>query len=218
MAYGEGMTKLSPCGDELICAVLDEFCPGAQSLLDLGCGRGDRLASLAERFPGCALAGVDCDGDMVEAARKKVSADIRLADAGALPFEGESFDVALCECSLSLFSQPERSLGEAHRVLKSGGVLILGDLYARLEIVPAPEQSCGGVIGAIYARGNIELMAEEAGFELLRYSDRSGDLAAMSAQMIFDGSFCDCLGPEGVGLLRRVKAGYGLWIFKKEET
>lgn len=216
MAYGETLTKLSPCDNELICSLVSEFDPMGGPVLDVGCGRGERLSALAERFPGRALAGIDRDADMVEMARANVKADIRPADAAALPFEEESFGLVLCECSLSLFDRPEKSLREMHRVLKREGVLLLGDIYGRLLPENVSGESSGGIIGRVYGRGNIELMAEEAGFELLRYTDRSGDLAAMAAQMIFDGS-CSCLDADTLRMLRRVKAGYGLWIFKKED-
>ncbi len=216
MAYGETMAKLSPCGDGLICETISEFCPRAGSVLDIGCGRGERLAALEKSFPGWLLAGVDMDGDMVELARGNTKADIHLASADALPFASGSFGLALCECSLSLFHEPEKSLGEMHRVLAPGGVLLLAELFTKLDCC---ESSVGGsgTIGRVYPKSRIEQMLHKAGFFLLYYEDRSGDLLSMAAQMIMDGSCAGCLGAEDFALLRRVKAGYGLWIFKKED-
>jgi len=205
MAYGENMKKLSPCGDELICDILRRYYPDASSLLDVGCGRGGRLGVLERAFPGCRFFGVDRDSDMAEQAKANTSADIRIASAEALPFPDGDFDAVLCECSLSLFASPEDSLREMHRVLHRGGVLILGELYARRTgSLPADG---GEVVGRIRPREELEKMAEEAGFVPTYFEDRSGDLAAMAAQMIFDGSFCDCLGADTVALLRKVKAG-----------
>ena len=217
MAYGEGLKKLSPCTDELIIENINRFCPGPSSVLDLGCGRGERLAALEKCFPKTALAGVDIDGDMLAAARENTGAELHLAAAEKLPFEGGRFCLALCECSLSLFSEPEKALVELYRVLKAGGVLLLGDIYGRLPLESA-NAGAGGIIGAVYGRGSIESMAAEAGFELMHYEDRSGDLTAMAAQMIFDGSLCGCMDTETLLTLRRVKAGYGLWMLKKEEN
>ena len=212
------MTKLSPCGNELIIEYINRFCPGADRALDLGCGRGERLGALGKRFPRMRLFGVDRDGDMLSLARWNTDASLHLSDAAGLPFGEECFDLALCECSLSLFAEPEKSLEELWRVLSPGGVLILGDIYAR--VLPEAGTVCRGegIIGAVYGRGNIESMAMDAGFELMHYDDRSGDLAAMAAQMIFDGGMCGCMDAETMAMLRRVKAGYGLWIFKKEES
>lgn len=216
MAYGEAMAKLSPCSDGLICEKISEFCPCAGSALDIGCGRGERLAALGKAFPGWLLAGVDRDCDMVKMARGNTKADIRLAGAEELPFASESFGLALCECSLSLFREPEKSLGEMHRVLVPGGVLLLAELYTKLDCC---ESSGGGngTIGKVYPKSRIEQMLHNAGFSLIHYEDRSGDLLSMAAQMIMDGSCAGCLGVEDFALLRRVKAGYGLWIFKKED-
>ena len=214
MAYGEKMRRLSPCPHGLILSLLEKYRPGLGGLLDIGCGRGERLAAVAEAYPGAYLAGLDSDPDMAALSRKY--ADVRIGDAESLPFEDESFDAGLCECSLSLFPQPEESLKEAFRVLKKGGVLILGELNTDLggrEYVEAPD---GEAVKRIFSPETIEKMAHGAGFVKKEFSDRSGELAAMAAQMIFDGSFCGCVGTESAKLLMKLKAGYGLWVFGKE--
>lgn len=209
------MQRLSPCSDELICAEIAALMPQVNSLLDVGCGRGERMKAIKESFQECGVFGVDSDEDMVSAASE--AGKVFLARAEALPFEDKSFELALCECSLSLFDNAEKALEEMARVLKAGGILISGELFALPgggDFIAAPD---GKAIGRIYSREKIELMAKKAGFRFLKFSDRSQDLAAMAAQMMLDGSFCECMGMETALLLRRIKARYGLWIFKKEE-
>jgi ubiquinone/menaquinone biosynthesis C-methylase UbiE len=64
-------------------------------VLDVGCGTGTHLARYAGR--GCAVAGVDRDPRMLERARGRLGPGAVLveADAGSLPFEDGSFDLAM---------------------------------------------------------------------------------------------------------------------------
>ena len=213
MAYGEKMQRLSPCSDELVCGYLAAFISDPKRILDVGCGRGERMKALSATFPQAKLFGVDADADMVKAASSV--AEVFHASAEELPFENESFPLALCECSLSLFTDAEKALAEMARVLENGGFLLVGELFASLDgkdYVSAPD---GEAIGKIYSGSMIEAMAKSAGFEMLSFSDRGEDLAAMAAQMLFDGSLCRCIGTETALLLRKIKVRYGLWIFKK---
>lgn len=209
------MQRLSPCSDELICSEIAEFAPNVNRVLDVGCGRGGRMNAIKERFPESEVFGVDSDEDMVNFARS--AGNVYHAKAENLPFEDKSFSLALCECSLSLFDDVQKALEEMARVLETGGILLLGELFAPEadgDFVSAPD---GNAVRRIYSRKMIERLAHNAGFGELKFSDRSEDLAAMAAQMLLDGSFCDCVGTETALLLRRIKARYGLWIFKKEE-
>ena len=207
------MRRLSPCGDELICAEIAAL-PGAKSILDVGCGRGGRMKAIKARFPESEVFGVDSDEDMANLARS--AGNVYHAKAENLPFEDESFSLALCECSLSLFDDARKALEEIARVLETGGILLLGELFAPEAVgdfVTAPD---GNALRRIYSRKKIEALLQNAGFKMLKFSDRSEDLAAMAAQMLFDGSFCDCVGEETALLLRKIKARYGLWIFEKK--
>ena len=52
MAYGEQMKKLSPCDSETVLLLLLDERPAPGALLDVGCGRGERLADCAAALPG----------------------------------------------------------------------------------------------------------------------------------------------------------------------
>ena len=69
MAYGEQMKKLSPCGSELVLSLLLDERPAPGTLLDVGCGRGERLADCAAALPGTRLCGIDSDEANAAAAR-----------------------------------------------------------------------------------------------------------------------------------------------------
>jgi SAM-dependent methyltransferase len=58
-------------------------------------------------------------------------------DAHALPFGAESFDAVVLHLILAVVSQPQRCLGEAARVLRPGGsVLVLDKFLGRGQFAP----------------------------------------------------------------------------------
>ena len=214
MAYGSAMKRLSPCSNELIGDEIAKINAAPKSILDIGCGRGERLIYLRGRFCDCRLAGLDFDEENAAASAANLpECDIRCCSAQEIPFADDSFDILLCECSFSLFDEAEKCLAEMKRVLRSGGFLLLADLCTDDGLIhSAPD---GEAIKKLYSRTVLESMAADAGFILKDYHDRRADLADMAAQMIFDGSFCSCVGENTAKMLFRLKAGYGLWIFEK---
>ena len=90
--------------------------PG-ERLLEVYCGRGERLARLGKR--GLDAVGLE-EADFLEAARKRVGqADlIREGRAEDLPFEENAFDLALMRLTLNLTPDPLTALAEAVRVTR----------------------------------------------------------------------------------------------------
>ena len=216
MAYGETMEKLNPCGDGEILALLGRYCPAPATLLDAGCGRGDRLRALAAAAPHTALYGLDRDGENAAAAAAACpAAEILCGDIAAPPWGDGTFDAVLCECTLSLTDDPAKSLERLARLLRHGGLLLLGDLCAPGGAAPLALDSSGGLRWLLF-RDWVETGAQAAGFRLLEYIDRREALLNMAAQMILDGSFCDCVGPAGAAALKAHRGGYGLWLLRKE--
>ena len=208
MAYGEMMRRLSPCGDEYVAGLVGD----AGSVLDVGCGRGDRLKYL-ERTGKKRLCGAEPDPENAALARSNCqAAEIAERSAASLPYPGGSFDAVLCECVLTLLDRPEEALAEMLRVLRPGGRLILSDLYSRAGTAWAEGD---GVIGRMYAREEMERLFACAGFERAGFEDKSGDMFAMAAQMILDGVFCECMSAGTAAALKKAKAGYGVWLLRK---
>lgn len=97
----------------------------------IGVGTGADLPLLP---PGCHAIGIDLSDEMLSRARLKASAlttDIRLTigDAEALPFEAASFDVAVLNLILAVVPDARRCLGEALRVVRPGGRLVVFDKF-----------------------------------------------------------------------------------------
>jgi ubiquinone/menaquinone biosynthesis C-methylase UbiE len=120
-------------------------CPGAR-VLDVGCGRGLDLASLAGH--GAILMGCDPSGVMVRRARETLEKRglkplVVCCSAENLPFLPESFDRVYCKGAIDHFYDPSRALREMTRVLRPGG---------RLVVSVANFESLGCRLGRLYNR------------------------------------------------------------------
>jgi SAM-dependent methyltransferase len=119
-------------------ALLDLLPEPGHRMLDLGCGEGRLGRFLGAR--GYRLAGVDASPTMVAMA---VSHDIAipavLADAGALPFGDETFDLVVAYMSLHDIDRMPAAVAEAGRVLERGGRLVVA--------IPHPVNSAGSFQG-----------------------------------------------------------------------
>jgi SAM-dependent methyltransferase len=99
-------------------ARLDREVPAASSLLDVGGGHGPLAALIDSRIDYVLL---DKSADCI--ARATVPRKI-VADATAMPFDAETFDVAI-SISTAQYIDHDKLLAECRRVLKRGGTLAL---------------------------------------------------------------------------------------------
>src|SRR5213593_5244425 len=86
-------------------------------LLDVACGRGSFLRYAADR--GLEVAGIDISPVAIEAARRRLGADVdlRVGSGENLPFDDDSFDYVTCLGSLEHYIDPEQGAREIARVL-----------------------------------------------------------------------------------------------------
>lgn len=70
----------------------------------------------------------DINEEMLGVARKRFAADAKVSfaefDACTLPYEDASFDALACQYGLMFFPDKVQAIGEAHRVLREGGVFV----------------------------------------------------------------------------------------------
>jgi SAM-dependent methyltransferase len=95
-----------------------------ERILDVGTGTGEGALMLAREFPQARVRGIDISEEMVRSAQAKIGLDpegrvaFRVADAAALPYEAESFDL------VTLLNMPP-FFAELARVLRPGGYAIV---------------------------------------------------------------------------------------------
>ena len=92
--------------------------------LDVGTGLGDAALLIAREFPQARVRGIDLSEEMVRRATARVGLDpegrvaFRVADASALPYEDDSFDL-VAQLNMPPF------FGEIARVLRPGGHAVI---------------------------------------------------------------------------------------------
>lgn len=122
--------------------LLPRLAPG-QALLDIGCGPGTLTADLAERVAPGPVTAVDHAAGVLAEARAEAGARgvagmrFLTADAHALDFPDDSFDVVHAHQVLQHLADPVRALGEMRRVCRPGGVVAVRDSdYAAMSWFP----------------------------------------------------------------------------------
>lgn len=140
----------------------------AQRVLDVGCGTGWWLAQLAgDPSVSASLHGVELLPARASAAAAGVpEATIELADARALPYEDDSFDLATLFVVLSSMrtrADAAQALREARRVLAPGGALLLWEPRVpnplnRETVLITPRLVSGALSGAAIERRTLTVL------------------------------------------------------------
>jgi ubiquinone/menaquinone biosynthesis C-methylase UbiE len=105
--------------------------PNGARVLEVAPGPGYLAIEMARRQ--VAVTGLDISRTFVEIAgenahRAGVTVDFRQGDVAHMPFDGESFDLVVCQAAFKNFTLPRSALAEMHRVLRPGGTAVIQDM------------------------------------------------------------------------------------------
>jgi ubiquinone/menaquinone biosynthesis C-methylase UbiE len=106
--------------------VLDYVRQG-ESLIDIGCGTGEFIVQLRERFN--TLVGIDTNSYAIEFTARRVGKDrnilLQCGELDSFCFPAEHFDVCLCLDVLEHVKDLPTLLKEVHRILRPGAAMIV---------------------------------------------------------------------------------------------
>src|SRR5437899_5229117 len=134
------------CGNPTALAELHE----GESVLDLGSGGGIDVLLSAQRVGATGKAyGLDMTDEMLALARENQgkagieNVEFLKGEIENIPLPDNSVDVIISNCVINLSADKDRVLGEAFRVLRSGGRLAISDVVTR---GPIPDEIRGHVL------------------------------------------------------------------------
>ncbi|XMB85285.1 class I SAM-dependent methyltransferase [Mycoplasmatota bacterium WC44] len=104
-----------------------------KSILDIGCGTG--VHSILVSSINNKVIGIDCSKKMILEANKKASDNLSFLemDSTNLEFVDEQFDIVMSLAMIEFVEGKERVIEEAMRVLKPGGMLLVGTIQKHSE-------------------------------------------------------------------------------------
>jgi len=146
------------------------------SAIDIGCGDGGLVISLAKQHPGLKVVGLDLSDEMLNLARLRTGraglgerVTFRRGNAENIPYPDGSFDLVVSTLSLHHWSAPGKVLDEVARVLRAAGKCVLADMrrdpippfidllwFAQHFIVPPPLRRVGEPLGSLQSAYTVE--------------------------------------------------------------
>jgi len=127
LIWGEGY--MSPGGPGNVAKLLQGTRPHGKRILDIGCGIGGPAIEMA-RIHDAEVVGIDLEQALIERATAAAhrygmagQCSFQIVEAGALPFDDESFDIVVSSGALTQSANKAGLLDEAYRVLNRGGYM-----------------------------------------------------------------------------------------------
>lgn len=139
-----------------------------QKILDVGCGTGEILKSIKERYSFVQLYGLDISEEMLKQANDKLkgTATLILGDAENITLETNSFDLLLCTDSFYHYPNPQQAISEFYRVLKHGKFLLIADYWK-----PFPIRQIMNLFISYSNEGDVKIYSKK---EIIEFLKRGG--------------------------------------------
>ncbi len=193
-----------PGGVSMTAELIESLDLGAGALvLDIGSGTGATLRWLSSA--GHHPVGIDYSDSLARLA--STAGPVSRADAEALPFADNSFDVVLVECVVSVLPDKSAALAEMHRVLRPEGRLVMSDVTVAGDLPPELDNLLGWAACASGAMPRADWLSflSGAGFVATRTHDHRPELMELVAQgrrrlALLQGAVAAEIIPEGLHL------------------
>ncbi len=192
LSVPEGANLGLGCGNPVALASLKT----GETVLDLGSGPGfDCFLAANKVGKSGKVIGVDMTPDMLDRARENAkkgdygNVEFRLGEIENLPAADNSVDAVISNCVINLAPDKKQVFREAHRVLKSGGRLMVSDLVLTKELPDAIKNSVEAYIGCLSGAISKEEYIKdikEAGFRDVRIVNESHYIALLSDPGVSD--------------------------------
>jgi ubiquinone/menaquinone biosynthesis C-methylase UbiE len=171
--YWEGGAKSQrEASEALVDELIGRIANKGERILDVACGPGASTRRLLRYYAPDKVTGINISENQIAAARERApGCAFLLMDAAQLAFPDNQFDAVMCVEAAFHFNTRARFLGEALRVLKPGGSLVLTDMLFRKFLKPIGD--FGQVPPANFVQ-NIEeyrTTLQAAGFESVEVED-----------------------------------------------
>lgn len=152
-----------------------------QHILDLGCGPGNLILEFKAKQPQVKITGLDIDPKILQIADqklKKAQIEAKLIEASGTEIpDGKQYDIVVSTLMIHHLQSMDKKkmVGEAYRVLKTGGKFYLYDFSP-------PKNWFGKILAPIYGlfeeiddgvKGKYPVFLKEAGFKNVRSVFRS---------------------------------------------
>ncbi len=215
-----------------------ELRPGAR-VIDVGCGKGEMLVRLAERW-GARGEGVDVNPDFVTQARVRAEARVpaaglvfHAAAAADIPCEPASFDAALCVGSTEAYGTYREALRALAQLVHAHGRLLIGENFWRRHPHPDYLEVLGARAEDLTDHPTNVRSGEEAGLVPICTAVASQDewdgYELRFARAVEDYATAHPEDPEAEAMWKRIRRwreaydhwgrdtlGFGLYVFQKK--